>query len=65
VRNRISNDTLTLDGLPDPAFGKSKTTIVEGTYGGREFVLSFNDGGGDPRKTLIFGEPSEKIKTGR
>src|SRR4051812_32303643 len=65
LRNRISNEALTLDGLPDPAPGKSKTTIVEGFYGGREFVLSFNDGGGDPRKTFVFGQPSENLKIPR
>jgi hypothetical protein len=65
LRNRISNEVLNLDDLPDPAVGRSKTTVVEGFYGGREFVLSFNDGGGDPRKTLVFGQPSEKVKTGR
>src|SRR6267143_96335 len=62
LRNRISSDSLTLDALPDPAPGKSKSTIVEGFYGGREFVLSFNDAGGDPRKTFVFGQPSENVK---
>jgi hypothetical protein len=65
VRNRISNEALSLDDLPDPAVGRSKTTVVEGSYGGREFVLSFNDGGGDPRKTFVFGQPSDNIKIAR
>jgi hypothetical protein len=65
VRNNIAHEAVTLDGLPDPAPGKSKTTIVEGSYGGREFVISFNDAGGDPRKTFVFGQPSENVKVGR
>jgi len=28
-------------------------------------VLSFNDGGGDPRKTFAFGQPSENVKIAR
>jgi hypothetical protein len=65
VRNKISNELLNLDGLPDPAPGESKTIVVEGLYGGREFVLSFNDAGGDPRKTFVFGMPSENVKIAR
>jgi len=61
VRSRQSRDAVNnVPNLPDPAWGKHKTMIIQGIYGGKEFVLSFNTGG--PGETLVFGAPSEDLK---
>jgi len=60
VRSRQKNDAVNhVPGLPDPIWGKSKTLIVEGTYGGKDFVLSFNQR--EPGDTLVFGAPSQEL----
>ena len=44
LRNGIRNNALdTVANLPDPAYGKYKTMIIHGTYGGKEFLLSFTE----------------------
>jgi hypothetical protein len=61
VRSRQNRDAVNnVPNLPDPAWGKHKTLIVHGMYGGKEFVLSFNTRG--PGETLVFGAPSEDLK---
>jgi hypothetical protein len=41
VRAKVVGDALPpRKTLPDPAFGQPKTLVLEGTYGGREFVLT-------------------------
>ncbi|MCY2954413.1 MAG: hypothetical protein NTU53_20980 [Planctomycetota bacterium] len=56
IRSQVADDTMSsLGRLPEPAFGRNKTIFIQGTYAGREFLLSFN--GGDPGATLIFGKP--------
>jgi len=56
VRSRHRNDAVNqVPNMPDPAFGKHKTIIIQGTYGGKEFVLSFNT---RAPETLVFGSPS-------
>ena len=61
VRSRQKGDAVNnVPNLPDPAWGKQKTLIVQGIFGGKEFVLSFNARG--PGETLVFGAPSEELK---
>jgi len=62
-RNRQRNDALNnIPDLPDPARGKHKILVVEGNYGGKDFVLSFTI---NPGETFIFGAPSEDLNIGR
>jgi hypothetical protein len=57
VRKKNSGEVLArISDVPDPAWGKSKTCVIEGMYGGREFVLSFSQAGVE---SLVFGLPSE------
>jgi hypothetical protein len=59
VRNGQKNDAVNrLQSLPDPAFGRHKTLIVQGVYGGKEFVLAFSEGGPG---SLVFGAPSNDL----
>jgi hypothetical protein len=59
-RNRQRNDSLSnIPDLPDPARGKKKALIVEGIYGGKEFVMSFSI---SPGETFVFGAPSGELK---
>jgi hypothetical protein len=57
VRSKVIGDALPspTKGLPDPAFGKMKTFVLEGTYGGREFVLDLPEE--FPAARLYFGPP--------
>jgi len=56
VRSRQRNDAVNqVPNLPDPAWGKQKTIIIQGMYGGKEFVLSFN---ARAPETVVFGSPS-------
>ena len=48
------------EGLPDPAFGVHKSLVVEGAYGGKDFVLTL----GESRATYYFGEPPRE-KSGK
>jgi hypothetical protein len=41
------------EGLPDPAYGVHKSLVIEGTYGGKDFVLTC----GEDRSKYYFGEP--------
>lgn len=56
VRDRVADGVLRpLGGVPDPAFGRHKTIMILGTYGGREFVLSFTTD--NPLSSIVFGQP--------
>jgi len=60
VRSRQKNDAVNnVPNLPDPAWGKQKTMIVEGIYGGKQFILSFN--ARDPGGRLVFGKRSKEL----
>jgi len=64
IRHRLLNNAIVgMGDLPDPAFGKNKTLVLEGMYGGKDFVLSFNLG--RPGTTFVFGMPSEELKVPR
>ena len=59
VRSHQKNDAVNqIPSMPDKAFGKQKTLIIQGMYGGKEFVLSFNT---RAPETLVFGSPSGEL----
>ncbi len=44
LQGQIVNGRLTgTQGIPDPAFGEQKTTVIEGTLGTQDFILSFSE----------------------
>jgi hypothetical protein len=56
ARAHIVADALPpLKTLPDPAFGQAKTFVLEGTFGGREFVLTLPEA--FAASGLYFGAP--------
>src|SRR5258705_8289010 len=62
-RGRQKNDALNnIPDLPDPLRGKHKILIVEGIYGGKEFVMSFTI---NPGETFVFGAPSRDLNIAR
>jgi hypothetical protein len=55
VRSHLRGGGMTnfYEGFPDPAHGVEKNLVIEGTYGGKEFVLTC----GEDRSNYYFGEP--------
>jgi hypothetical protein len=59
VRSGVRNNAIdTVAKLPDPAYGVRKTMIIQGSYGGKEFVLSFNEG---KPASIVFGAPADDL----
>jgi hypothetical protein len=59
LQSQVHDDSLAkIQGISDPAPNVHKTTVIEGSYGGSDFVLSFNES--FPLYNLTFGKPSKE-----
>ena len=59
VRNGVRNNAIdTVANLPDPAFGRHKTMIIQGFYGGKEFVLAYTE---TNPGSIVFGAPADDL----
>lgn len=62
VRSHVRAGTLveSYDHIPDPVSGYRKTLIIEGTFGGKEFILHDSES-----HKLTFGQPPRETPSGK